>query len=371
MATFTVTNTNSYGPGSLQQAIRNSNSSPDLDTIVFDIPGTGPHTINLISILTISSPTIIDGTSQPGFSGKPIVAIDGSLISESVSPRFALILDRGSDGSKIQGLAIAGTNGGHSGGIFIRSDNNTIAGNFIGTDITGTDVLETTIGVHIESASHNTIGGHTAADRNIISGCLFGVLVQSFSSSPASHNQVLGNYVGTDFTGKVPLGNFTGIRINNHAPENIVSGNVISGNRTGISIEGGTASNNLVQGNFIGTDAAGIVDIDGGDSGVEIINAPYNTVGGIHLGARNVISDRISVGVFIAGALAGGNKVVGNHIGANVTDRIDFDNSRHVIHMKGSTAKNNIGRIQSGVSNIISGNGRADVYLLSGIGYIA
>lgn len=51
-STFTVINTNNIGFGSLRQAILDANASPGLDDINFDIPGAGPHTINLLSPLS-------------------------------------------------------------------------------------------------------------------------------------------------------------------------------------------------------------------------------------------------------------------------------------------------------------------------------
>ena len=70
-ATFTVTNTNDFGPGSLREAILETNSNAGLDTIVFAI-GSGPQTIAPLSPLpTITDPVIIDGTTQPGYPGTP------------------------------------------------------------------------------------------------------------------------------------------------------------------------------------------------------------------------------------------------------------------------------------------------------------
>src|SRR5436190_4393853 len=68
-ATFTVTNTNDSGPGSFRQAILDTNAAAGLDTIAFNIPGSGVHSIAPASPLpTITSPLIIDGYTQPGAS---------------------------------------------------------------------------------------------------------------------------------------------------------------------------------------------------------------------------------------------------------------------------------------------------------------
>src|SRR5436853_2502187 len=79
--TLIVTNTNDSGPGSLRQAILDANNNPGLDTISFSI-GSGPKTIRPLEALpTLTDPVVIDGTTQPGFSGTPIIEIDGSLNS--------------------------------------------------------------------------------------------------------------------------------------------------------------------------------------------------------------------------------------------------------------------------------------------------
>ena len=85
-ATFTVTNTDDSGAGSLRQAILDANANPGLDTIAFDIGGVGHQTIQPLSALpTITDPVIIDGGTQDGFAGTPIIEIDGSDRSESSS----------------------------------------------------------------------------------------------------------------------------------------------------------------------------------------------------------------------------------------------------------------------------------------------
>ena len=66
-ATFTVTNTDDSGPGSLRQAIEDANTAVGADTIAFAIPGAGVHTITPLSLLPIiGSSVTIDGYTQPG-----------------------------------------------------------------------------------------------------------------------------------------------------------------------------------------------------------------------------------------------------------------------------------------------------------------
>src|SRR5204863_436568 len=150
---------------------------------------------------------------------------------------------------------------------------NKVEGNFIGTDLTGTAALANARnGVLIYSASGNIVGGVSPAARNVISGngqsgiYLFG--------SDSRGNLIQGNLIGTDVTGAKALGNgFDGIGIEN-APGNIIggtipgAGNLISGNpQFGISINNSSSANNQVQGNFIGTDVSGkfaIANTNGG-----------------------------------------------------------------------------------------------------------
>src|SRR2546423_2326830 len=78
LSTFTVTNTNDSGAGSLRQAILDANKTTTADTINFAI-GSGAKTITPLSHLPgVEQPLTIDGTTQPGFAGKPIIEINGA-----------------------------------------------------------------------------------------------------------------------------------------------------------------------------------------------------------------------------------------------------------------------------------------------------
>jgi parallel beta-helix repeat protein len=77
---LTVTNTYTLGPGSLRQAVNEANSTEERDTIRFDIPGPGPHVIYEVASIRFSAfagPVVVDATTQPGYSGTPVVIIDG------------------------------------------------------------------------------------------------------------------------------------------------------------------------------------------------------------------------------------------------------------------------------------------------------
>ena len=273
-ATFTVTKTNDSGAGSLRQAILDANANPGLDTIAFNIAGTGTHTIQPTSALPlITDPVIIVGYTQPGASpntnGPGLgtnavlkIELDGS-IAEGAFEVHGLWILRAS-GSTVRGLVI---NRFKDAGITITGDNatgNLIEGNFIGTDVTGTLDLGNTGGVFFVDASDNIVGGMTAAARNLISGNSLGVVL----GADAAGNFVRGNPIGTDASGTSGLGNDqTGVTISN-AWNNTIGGttpgarNVISGNGEGVKIGSNRgAEDNLVQGNFIGTDVSGTTEV--------------------------------------------------------------------------------------------------------------
>src|SRR5687768_7691751 len=100
-ATFVVTTTADLGPGSLRHAILDANATAGLDTIDFSI-GTGPQTIVVLTTLTITSPLIIDGATQEGFTGTPLIRLQGTI------PADGLVFAAGADGSAVRNLEIGG-----------------------------------------------------------------------------------------------------------------------------------------------------------------------------------------------------------------------------------------------------------------------
>src|SRR6266404_498351 len=128
--TLTVSNTNDSGAGSLRQAILDANNTNGLDTIVFQIPGSGVQTITPATALpVITDPVVIDGTTQPGFSGLPLIELNGNGAANA-GLRLAAV-----GSSTVRGLAINRFGGD---GINVAgSGTSFILGNFIGTDATG------------------------------------------------------------------------------------------------------------------------------------------------------------------------------------------------------------------------------------------
>ncbi|TAF51701.1 MAG: DUF4347 domain-containing protein [Oscillatoriales cyanobacterium] len=373
LATFVVTNTNDAGPGSLRDAITQANATAaPPHNINFNIPGAGVQTIAPLSSLPIITvPTVINGTTQAGFAGTPLIQLDGTNAGATTNG----ILITGS-GSTIRGLAINRFRGS---GIFIvgnAATGNFVLGNSIGTDPNGTaDLGNAASGVVVDNAPGNTIGGTAAADRNIISGNdAFGVLI---NAAGATGNRVLGNIIGTNAAGTAALPNtLTGVQISGGS-NNIVGGitagdrNLISGNGSaGVFIDGATATGNTVLGNFIGTDINGTAKVSNVGFGVAIQNAPNNTIGGNTAGARNIISGNNAFGVVILNTpatsnAATGNRVLGNFIGTDVSGTAKLSNTLTGVLIQ-DAASNTIGGTTAGDRNIISGNDGFGVQILNG-----
>ena len=342
------------GKISLREAIEASNNTSGTDTINFNILDalvSGAHTIDVLSALPdITDAVIIDGTSEPDFGSTPIIELDGS----SAGSVDGLRLTSGSDGSTIRSLVI---NQFGSQGIEINnSDGNTIAGNYIGTDVAGTvDLGNGSAGIYIFSAQNNTIGGTTAADRNVISGNQgSGILRQGSNGG----NLIQGNYIGTDATGALDLGNTqNGIAFAGSGADTIGgtvagAGNVISGNNMdGISIGAG-ADGVTIQGNHIGTNAAGTGAVANTGDGISL-SSDTNQIGGTTALSRNVISGNTGDGLQIAGD---SNIVEGNYIGTNAAGTAFLGNGLQGIFVTSNVDGNTIGGTVAGAGNIISGN---------------
>jgi hypothetical protein len=234
-------------------------------------------------------------------------------------------------------------------------------------------------GVQIVDAPNNTVGGFSAGARNIISGngsAIGGSGVAVFGAS-ATGNQIVGNFIGTDVTGTNAIGNvFQGVALN--SPRNQVggtmrgAGNVISGNgQNGVALFSGGASENRVLGNFVGTDSSGTVRLGNTLSGILMIDgASNNTIGGAASAAstaRNQISANGSNGIEISGTGSNGNLVQDNNIGTDFFGAADLGNGLDGVFIHSGAAGNTIGGAAEAAGNLISGNDSNGVEI-SGIG---
>jgi titin len=344
-----VTSTNDSGPGSLRVAIEAANANPGLDTIVFAIPGSGTQTIAVTSsgLPTISDPVVIDGRTQPGFAATPLIRLDNQTGSWDSGLRIS------AGPSEVRGLSITGFGSpGGGGGILLGGNGgNIVAGNWIGLDPSGA-AAPNLRGVDVRSPN-NIIGGLTAGDRNVISGNGDAGLLVGFSG-----NVVEGNYIGTDATGSAAVPNGNGVAVDLAATSNTIGGrvpgarNVISGNAVGaISMYTGTW-NNLIEGNYIGTDKTGNVAIANGSRGT--LTSGAVSLGGNDTVANNVISGNAGHGISIG---MGGNTIAGNRIGTNAAGTRALPNLGSGVYVSlGSYHSNVIGGANSTDRNIISGN---------------
>jgi parallel beta-helix repeat protein len=245
---------------------------------------------------------------------------------------------------------------------FINANNNTIAGNYLGTDITGKIALGNQWSGISGYGSGNTIGGTNESDRNLISGNRDGGVYVSMSDT-----RVLNNYIGTDITGMQDLGNSFGVRFH-HGSHNILRNNTISGNDGhGAWIDGNGSENNIVQGNFIGTSADGMSAIANNGFGLTINgdntnNGTHNNiVGGTTPETRNLISGNLQSGININ--FSSGNIVQGNYIGTNITGTQSLGNGIFGIRLNGNGSA--IGGTEAGAGNLISGNTWDGIYATS------
>ncbi|MEY2873895.1 MAG: hypothetical protein RLZZ373_1266, partial [Pseudomonadota bacterium] len=353
LATYVVTNLNDSGAGSLRQAITNGNGNSSTDTITFSVSGT----IGLASALPpITGRMTIDGTNG----GVPGIDLDGN---DTIA--IGLDLQSGSDGSAIRGLVLRGfTNS----GIAITSGGNTVAGNYIGTNAAGTIAEPNYNGVNIYAGANNTVGGRTAADRNVISGnANIGVNVVG---TGASGTVIQGNYIGTNAAGSGDLGNtWHGVFINDVSGVTVGgsasgAGNLVSGNGSGAGAAGitlgATASGNLVAGNTVGLNAAGTSTLANSGVGILVLGAS-NTIGGTTAGARNVVSGNSTLGINLSGSSANGNTVLGNYIGTSASGLVDLGNGEDGIQIDGGASTNTIGGLTAAARNVVAGNDNSGV----------
>ena len=181
------------------------------------------------------------------------------------------------------------------------------------------------------------------------------------------NNKIEGCIIGADKTGTIYKGSLSAISIED-SPNNTIGGltngkrNLLAG---GVYISGLTSINNLVQGNYIGTDISGLNSIGNPGPGIQLsLKANLNSIGGTQVEARNLISGNAGNGVEIFGAGTSKNKIFYNFIGVDRTGQKVLGNKGNGVEIDDNAAVNYIGQASAG--NIIGGNGNgfeAGVYL--------
>ena len=184
-------------------------------------------------------------------------------------------------------------------------------------------------GILIASAG-NTIGGAAAGAGNVISGnASDGIQI---TGSAAINNVIAGDYIGTDFTGMVAIANGTGVELDSGASGNTIGGlTATPGTGAGNVISGNTTGINdsgggddVFEGNLVGMSATGLAVLGNTDDGIDISTAG-DTIGGTTTAALNLISGNSNDGVLIVGSGASGNVVEGDYVGTDVTGTTTFD----------------------------------------------
>jgi uncharacterized repeat protein (TIGR01451 family) len=358
----------------LREAIAAAESGPE-DTIHFAIGPSATQTIVLNAasgpLEVIDSRIVIDGTTEgPGASGR--VAIDGSALTSG----SGLTIVAGND--IVRGLAVIGFPG-H--GIVVGGrGSNVIAGNYIGLGLDGltaagngldgiriADTLGTPVGVN------NTIGGTDASDQNLIAGNGgYGIELQGDGL-----NVVRGNYVGLEASGNEARPNLLGgilIRSSNNdiggatsfedcAPCNVISGNGFAG----ISL---SDDNNVIHGNFIGTDASGESEVPNQGDGI-VVGAAGLTTSGTIIGteppgvARNTITGNGRHGILVVGTDTTTTHIRSNNIGVTAFGFPGFNGGDgvHVTGADDTTIESNNIQDSGGDGVAVDGPGNQRVFI--------
>lgn len=323
-ATYTVTNTNDSGAGSFRQALLNANTNAGPDTIAFNIPGAGPHSIHVLSNLPgITSPVTIDGYTQPGAAANTDAigsnaSIRIELVGTGTSSVSGLILLVGSDGTTIRGLAI-NRFGSNQLTVTAGGVGCVITGNFIGVGTDGVTTWPSTPGTRhglVVSGNGCRIGGTARAERNIIGGSSSNGLYIS-----TANITVQGNLIGLARNGVTAIPNRCGIQIGTDNPSagataitNVLIGgtntgaaaarNTISGNlNCGIGI--GRASDIRIEGNIIGLAALPLAAVPNIGPGIRVNRGSEITIGAVAAGeVSNIIGGNDGPGVLIQGGIS-------------------------------------------------------------------
>ncbi len=379
-----VTNTADGGFGSLRAALYYASDHPGT-TVRFNIstndPGysNGVFTIYLSGELPplVANGTVIDATTQPGYTTRPVIALSGSKLSSELAYPGTLFncgLRVYAANCVINGLSIQSFPFLGIAVEYAYAVSNRIQGCYIGVTPNTTNAAGNTYqGISIDTgASHTFIGGTNAAQRNVISGnTQYAILVIGTNGQPAAARIgtntvgtiIQGNYIGTDPTGSFAVSNvvggiweFNGASGMTVGGTNAGAGNVISGNGSaGIHLLG--VSNNVVQGNFIGLNAAGTAAMPNADSGIYVVmGSSSNVIGGTVTGARNVISGNVNYGIYVSDSGTKNLIVQGNYLGTDPHGTNAIGNGFSGIGVWNAATNITIGGANAGAGNLISGN---------------
>src|SRR5438270_1510802 len=306
-ATFTVTNTNDSGAGSLRQAITDANAAAPA-TITFNI-GSGVQTIMPLSPLPFVAQNVnIDGTTQPGYAGTPLIELNDSNVA--VSTLGYCLAASGT----IRALALN-----RCAGISLAMYSGRVTACFIGTDVTGHTALRNGTGLSVLSSTlpPAQIGGNSDAEGNLISGNQADVVISNAPGTEISHNKI-----GTGITGE------TGLVFNGSAAISVqftqdvsIHDNVIGAHGTGIDCF--FAQRTLINNNYIGVSTSG---------------SPLPNSIGIHLSQSNLTQIGTTGRNFIAYNNTGGIEMNGDSVRNTVRGNSMHDNRIFGIDLSSNSA---------------------------------
>ena len=362
--TNVVTTTSDGGTGSLRAALYYAIDHPGT-TVRFNIPTNDPgfsngvFTIHLTAHLPplVTDGTVLDGATQPGFAGNPLIFIDGSQIFADTFFNTGLLIYAAN--GAVKNLACTRFNWNGLTLLYADATNNLIAGCWSGLDFSGTNAAPNVYqGILVANgASRNFIGGTNALLRNVLSGnTQYGLLI---GDSNTTGNVVLGNYIGPGANGTTSVANVRGgILISGGTRNNLLGGtnaaarNVISGNLNfGLWIGDPNTDNNTVQGNYIGLNAGGTAALPNTFAGMYVIDgARSNLVTG------NVISGNASDGLSLRGAGTSANRVQGNFLGTGPAGTNAIPNGFAGLTLFAGATGNFLGGTTAAARNVISGN---------------
>ena len=371
-ATYTVTNTNDSGSGSLRQAVSDANGTPGVaDIIEFNIPGSGVQTIVLATPLPdMTDDFEIHGFTQPGSSpntsgpGLPdnsvhLIEIDGTNSGGGIGAGVFRIGN--TVNFVIEGLVI---NRAPGAAIQVIAGVGSVVGCFLGTDATGATALPNFWGIEVEASTGVQIGGTLPAQRNIISGNTSAQIGVGCYTVGGSGHIIQGNFIGpaangTEKPAGSPGGNQTGVglcfQVTNVAiggaaagARNVISGNSFFGISVSNSFSGFQVTDIVVRNNFMGTDLTGTLPLPNG-AGIRV-NTGGNDV------IDNVISGNTGDAVAYNSGLPNDDGLVhGNMVGTDVSGANPLPNGGWGLHLLASGVQ--IGGTGAGEGNTIAYNG--------------
>ncbi len=272
----------------------------------------------------------------------------------------------GGDRAGNEGNVISG-NTGH--GIYVLDGSgNTLSGNLIGTDITGTAGAHNTgSGIRIQAGSGNLIGGansgFTLRQGNLISGNdQHGITFnRAITGEQQRYNNIYGNWIGLNLAGTGTIPNQqNGINFYINAGDNNIGSantnyrNVIAGNG-GYGFQAQYGFNNKVYGNYFGTDVNGTGFLPNSNDAIHWANSYRNRIGGTNTNEGNVICGSGTYGIYLADSFE--NTIIANFIGVLANHTVTSPNFSTGIYLTNWSYTNWIGLDTANKGNLIAGVG--------------